>query len=80
MSAQTVAGRSLDELPSYAADPEDVDVVHLTDNDVEDLVAEALEAAGCTRDELEAQAREGQFTSELARRMWFLVSSFDPAI
>lgn len=79
VSASTATGRSLDERPSYAADPAEVEVIHLSDDDVDTLVAEALGAAGCTREELETQAKAGQFTSEQARRMWFLVSSFDPA-
>ncbi|WP_419946337.1 hypothetical protein [Candidatus Poriferisodalis sp.] len=77
MTALMVAGRTLDELPSYAADPEEIEVIHLTDEDVSEFVSDALAAAGCTREELEQQAESGDFTSELARRMWFLVSSFD---
>ncbi|WP_419854876.1 hypothetical protein [Candidatus Poriferisodalis sp.] len=78
MTAVTVAGRTLDEPPSYAADPAEIEVVHLSDGDVDELVSGALDAAGCTREELDQQAATGDFTSELARRMWFLVSSFDP--
>ncbi|MXV87126.1 MAG: hypothetical protein F4117_13310 [Acidimicrobiales bacterium] len=74
----TVEGRSLDELPSYAADPDEIEVVDLSGEDVERIVTEALEAAECTRAELEQQAADGEFTSEVARRMWFLVSSLDP--
>ena len=78
MSTLTVAGRTLDELPTYAADPDEIEVVHLSDENVNELVSDALDAAGCTREELDQQAKTGDFTSELARRMWFLVSSFDP--
>ncbi|WP_419553968.1 hypothetical protein [Candidatus Poriferisodalis sp.] len=78
MSTLTIAGRTLDELPTYAADPNEIEVVHLTDDDVGKLVSDALDAAGCTREELDQQAACGEFMSELARRMWFLVSSFDP--
>lgn len=77
MTALMVAGRTLDELPTYAADPDEIEVIHLTDEDVSEFVSDALAAAGCTRKELEQQAKSGDFTSELARRMWFLVSSFD---
>ena len=76
MSSLTVAGRSLQELPSYAADPASIEVTHLSDEEAAKIVADALEAAGCSEAELEEQAANGEFTSELARRMWFLVSSF----
>ena len=35
-----------------------------------------LDRAGCTWEELQEQARAGQFTSEKAHRAWFIVSSF----
>ena len=35
-----------------------------------------LDLAGCTWEELQQQAKAGQFTSEKARRAWFIVSSF----
>lgn len=34
-----------------------------------------LDLAGCTWEELDQQARNGQFDSEKARRAWFMVSS-----
>ncbi|MCY3851704.1 MAG: hypothetical protein OXF75_13040 [Acidimicrobiaceae bacterium] len=34
-----------------------------------------LDLVGCTWEELQQQAKAGQFTSETARRAWFMVSS-----
>ncbi|MXW74574.1 MAG: hypothetical protein F4Z58_00845 [Acidimicrobiaceae bacterium] len=34
-----------------------------------------LDLAECTWEELQQQAKAGQFTSETARRAWFMVSS-----
>lgn len=34
-----------------------------------------LDLAGCTWEELQQQAKAGPFTSETARRAWFMVSS-----
>ena len=43
---------------------------------VRNVVANALEHAGCSWPELRDQARVGCFTSPAAHRAWFVVSSF----
>lgn len=47
----------------------------LTDEEVQQGIQDNLDMAGCTWEELDQQARAGQFTSEKARRAWFVVAS-----
>lgn len=49
------------------------DVVLAAAEDLDAAVAHALERAGCTVDELLAQARSGRFTSIRARLAWVAV-------
>lgn len=49
----------------------------VTAQDVAEAIAAELEDVGMTREELEAQARAGQFSSKRVRRAWFVVSSLD---
>ena len=58
---------------------DDVEVIVLNDDEVRVAVENALAEAGYTWEELQAQAVEGRFTSELARRTWFIVSTFEPS-
>ncbi len=58
---------------------DDIEVIVLNDEEVRVAVDNALAEAGCTWEELQAQAAEGCFTSELARRTWFIVSTFEPS-
>lgn len=58
---------------------DDIEVIVLNDDEVRVAVENALAEAGCTWEELQAQAAEGRFTSELARRTWFIVSTFEPS-
>jgi hypothetical protein len=58
---------------------DDIEVIVLSDDEVRTAVDNALIEAGCTWEELQAQAAEGCFTSELARRTWFIVSTFEPS-
>ncbi|WP_420610343.1 hypothetical protein [Candidatus Poriferisodalis sp.] len=58
---------------------DDIEVIVLSDDEVRVAVDNALAEAGCTWEELQAQAEEGCFTSELARRTWFIVSTFEPS-
>ena len=46
-----------------------------TDKDLRAAVRNALARAGLTMEQLEEQARTSRFTSEEARRAWFVVSS-----
>ena len=57
----------------------DIEVDVLDDEGVRAVVNNALSQAGCTWEELQEQAKAGSFSSEIARRAWFVVSSFEPA-
>ncbi len=50
------------------------DVEFATDDDVRGGVERALTELGLTYEELEAQAKDGQFSSERARLTWFMIS------
>lgn len=45
-----------------------------TEADVVAMTARVLDEIGLTYEQLEAQARDGDFTSEQARRAWFAIS------
>ena len=47
----------------------------LDDTEHRRAVEIALEASGCELAELQAQAKRGSFTSDVARRAWFVVSA-----
>lgn len=47
----------------------------LTYEEAQNAIQFNLDLAGCTWEELDQQAKAGQFTSEKARRAWFIVSS-----
>ena len=51
----------------------------LDDAGVRAVIDNALARAGCTWEELQEQAKAGSFSSEIAKRAWFVVSSFEPA-
>ena len=53
----------------------DIEVEILDDEGVRQAIDNALALAGCTWDELQEQARIGRFSTEVARRAWFVVSS-----
>lgn len=57
---------------------DDIEVLVLSDDEVRVAINNALETAGCTWEELQQQAATGRFTSEMARRTWFVVSTFEP--
>jgi hypothetical protein len=50
------------------------DVEFASDDDVRAGIERALANLGLTYEELEAQAKEGQFASERARLTWFMIS------
>ena len=54
----------------------DIEVEVLDDVGVRTVIDNALAEAQCGWDELQEQARVGRFSSETARRAWFVVSSF----
>ena len=58
---------------------DDTDVIVLNDDEIRIAVENALAQADCTWEELQAQAAEGCFVSERARRTWFIVSTFEPS-
>lgn len=58
---------------------DDADVIVLNDDEIRVAVENALAEADCTWEELQAQAAEGCFVSERARRTWFIVSTFEPS-
>ena len=58
----------------------DVEVLVLNEAGVGEMVDDALAQAGCSWEELQAQAREGHFVSHIAHNVWFVLSTFlDPA-
>ncbi|MCY4162796.1 MAG: hypothetical protein OXE93_01050 [bacterium] len=57
---------------SYA----DIEVEVLDDDGVSAVIENALAEAQCDWEDLQEQARVGRFSSETARRAWFVVSSF----
>ncbi len=57
----------------------DIEVDVLDDVGVRTLIDNALARAGCTWEELQEQAEACSFSSESARRAWFVVSSFEPS-
>ena len=57
----------------------DIEVDVLDDAGVRAVIDNALARAGCTWEELQEQAKAGSFSSEIARRAWFVVSSFEPS-
>jgi len=57
---------------------DDIEVIVLSDDEVRVAVDNALAEAGCTWEELQQQAAEGQFESHIAHDTWFVVSSFEP--
>ena len=60
---------------------DDIHLELLDESDVREAIDNALTAAACTWEELQQQAEAGRFSSEVARRAWFVVSSLAaPAI
>ncbi len=57
----------------------DIEVDVLDDAGVRAVINNALAQAECTWEELQEQAKAGCFSSEIARRAWFVVSSFEPS-
>lgn len=57
----------------------DIEVDVLDDAGVRTVINNALARAGCTWEELQQQAKAGSLSSEIARRAWFVVSSFEPS-
>lgn len=53
---------------------ENDDVEFASDDDVRAGVERALADLGLTYEQLEAQARAGEFSSERARLTWFMIS------
>ncbi len=54
---------------------DDIHLELMDDSDVRKAIDNALAAAECTWEELQEQAAVGRFSSEIARRAWFVVSS-----
>ena len=54
---------------------DDIQLELLDESDVREAIDNALDAAACTWEELQRQAESGRFSSEVARRAWFVVSS-----
>ena len=57
----------------------DIEFEVLDDAGVRAVINNALAQAECTWEELQEQAKAGSFSSEIARRAWFVVSSFEPS-
>ncbi len=58
---------------------QDIEVDVLDEAGVRAAIDNALARAGHTWEELQQQAKTGRFSSEIARRAWFVVSSFEPS-
>jgi hypothetical protein len=56
------------------------DVHEATDDEMREGVKRALDRLDLTYAQLERQAREGQFSSEEARLVWFAISPRDGAV
>lgn len=56
--------------------PSDIEVDILTKQDVQTFIDNALKQANHSWPELQKQAKDGCFTTETARRAWFVVSAF----
>lgn len=54
----------------------DIEVEVLDAAGVQEAIDHALARAGCSWEELQEQAKAGRFIDEVARRVWFAVSSF----
>ncbi|MYJ75548.1 MAG: hypothetical protein F4089_10825 [Gammaproteobacteria bacterium] len=54
----------------------DIEVEILDEAGVQEAIDHALARAGCSWEELQEQAKAGRFRDEVARRVWFAVSSF----
>ncbi|MDE0652310.1 MAG: hypothetical protein OXI26_01495 [bacterium] len=57
------------------SDYDDIHLELLDESDVREAIDNALAAAECTWEQLQEQAEAGRFSSEIARRAWFVVSS-----
>ncbi|WP_419913953.1 hypothetical protein [Candidatus Poriferisodalis sp.] len=57
----------------------DIEVDVLDEAGVRTAIDNALARAGCTWEELQQQAKAGSFSSAVAQRAWFVVSSFEPS-
>ncbi len=55
---------------------DDIEVEVLDEAGVQEAIESALARAGCSWEELQEQAKVGRFNDEVARRVWFAVSSF----
>ena len=58
---------------------QDIEVDVLDEAGVRAVIDNALARAGHTWEELQKQAEVGVFSSEIAQRAWFVVSSFEPS-
>ncbi|MCQ3805773.1 MAG: hypothetical protein OXB92_06805 [Acidimicrobiaceae bacterium] len=56
-----------------------IEVDVLDDAGVSAVIDNALAQPECTWEELKVQAKAGSFSSEIARRAWLVVSSFEPS-
>jgi len=64
-----------EELGTVTPTQQAVVVEEATVDDLRVAMQAALDDAGLTRAEVEAEARAGRFSSEDARRAWFVISS-----
>lgn len=57
------------------SDYDDIQIELLDESGAREAIENALAAAACTWDELQEQAEAGRFSSDIARRAWFVVAS-----
>ena len=66
-----------DELDyKHDVDYSDIEVEVLDEEGVQTMINNALALAGCSWEELDAQAKARRFTNETARKAWVVVSCF----
>ena len=60
----------------HAETDDDAEVFVLSPEELEETISSTLDSAGCTLEQLWAEARSGEFSSESNWRVWFCISPF----
>ena len=55
---------------------DDVEVFVLSPEELQETISSTLARAGCKLEQLQEEARSGEFSSESNRRLWFCISPF----
>ena len=73
------AGRNENAMTGQEDRYQDIEVDVLDEAGVRAVIDNALARAEHNWEELQQQANVGRFSSEVAQRAWFVVSSFEPS-